>query len=150
MTNTPRPWYRSPALWFFLPGLVFLVWGWVFSMQRVVNLDFEAGGYSVRVQNDRSAIGAGWQETRVPLPSSFRSKGFHLKVIPRPSWASTGWFPLPSYAVNRLWSLHFHNLVIPYWLLLLVYAGLWQLPWLARYHRQRRIERSLAMAPADP
>jgi hypothetical protein len=148
MAATPRPWYRSPALWFLLPGLVFLVWAWVFSMQRVTNLDFEFGGYSVRLQNEGSTASATWRET--PRRHITFAKTFAFEVVPRWPHASTNWFPLPSYVVNRLYSPAWHNLEIPHWFLLLVYVGLWQLPWLARYHRRRRIERALALVPAAP
>jgi len=144
----PRPWYRSPALWFFLPGIMFLLWAWVFSMQRVANLDFEIGGYSVQLQNEGSTAGASWRAT----PGRTGRRLLEFGVLPRPSWAKTNWFPLPSYFVNRISnkSAPWHYLDIPHWFLLMIYVGLWQLPWLARYHRQRRIERSLAgMRPAD-
>jgi hypothetical protein len=150
MAATPRPWYRSPALWFALPGVVFLAWAWVFSMQRVANLDFELGGYSVRFQNDGSAASASWQNTSARRPLTFPSaKGFHFEVEPRPPWASTEWFPLPSYATNRISSTPWHYLELPYWFLLMIYAGLWQLPWLARYHRRRRIDRKQVIGSAD-
>jgi hypothetical protein len=145
-TPPPRPWYRSPALWFFLPGLVFLVWGWVFSMQRQTNLDFEIWGHSGRLQNDGSTIGANWMERPAPGLAPTPPKEFHFEVIPRPYWASTDWFPLPSYLVTSGYPKPWHYIDIPHWFLLLVYVGLWQLPWLARYHRRRRIERSLAIA----
>lgn len=144
MATAPRPWYRSTALWFFLPGLVFILWAWVFSMQRETNLDFRAGAYSVRLQNDGSTVGASWTQMRgVP------SKQFHFEVIPRPPWAKTAWFPLPYYLVDRMFSPSWHYLDVSYWLLLLIYIGLWQLPWLARYHRRRRIDRASAVAPAE-
>ena len=156
MAATPRPWYRSPALWFALPGLLFLLWAWVFSMQRIANLDFEVGGYAVQLQNEGSTAGASWQNTPrrhiTPAKTFWHitpAKTFYFEVKPRWPHASTNWFPLPSYVVNRLYSpAWYYSLEIPHWFLVLVYAGLWHLPWLARYHRRRRIERSLA--PADP
>lgn len=149
MPDTPRPWYRSPALWFLLPGLVFLLWAWVFSMKRVTNLDFQIGGYSVRLQNDGSTMGASWNHMTGRVPGSFTPRRFHFEVIPRPPWAKTAWFPLPSYVVDRSNSPPWRYLDLSYWLLLLVYIGLWQLPWLGRYHRRRRIDRVQAQAPAD-
>ncbi|WP_264489972.1 hypothetical protein [Luteolibacter arcticus] len=149
MAATPRPWYRSPALWFALPGLIFLLWGWVFSMQRVANLNFEIGGYSGLIQNEGSAAGATWREA--PRSHITPARTFDFKLLPRSPRASTEWFPLPYYLSNRTTSSSrpWHQLEIPYWLLVLVYLGVWQLPWLARYHRQRRIARSLAIVPAD-
>ena len=148
MATTPRPWYRSPALWFFLPGLVFILWAWVFSMQRETNLDFQIGGYSGRLQNDGSTVGASWHHG--PSVGRITTKQFHFEVIPRWKWAKTAWFPLPSYVVNRMFSPAWHYISISHWFLLLVYIGLWQLPWLARYHRRRRIDRASALALADP
>jgi hypothetical protein len=152
MAATPRPWYRSPALWFALPGLVFLVSAWVFSMQRIAYLDLEIGGYSVELENDGSLVGVSWQTTPSPGLLTFPSpKTLAFNVRSRWPWASKDWFPLPSYLVNEPMSpTPRHNVEIPHWFLLLVYAGLWQLPWLARYHRRRRIDRSLAIAPAQP
>ena len=143
MATTPRPWYRSPVLWFFLPGLVFILWAWVFSMQRVTNLDFQIGGSSVRLQNDGSTVGASWHETPGPLLSFPSPRQFHFEVIPRPPWAKKAWFPLPSYAVDRTNSPPWHYFDLSYWFLLLIYVALWQLPWLVRYHRRRRIDRAL-------
>lgn len=149
MATTPRPWYRSPALWFFLPGLVFLLWAWVFSMQREANMHFQIGGSSIRLHNGGSTVGARWAQTRVRPPGGVTPREFHLEVTPRSPSAKTEWFPLPSYVVNRMFSPPWHYFNLSYWLLLLIYIGLWQLPWLARYHRHQRIDRSLALAPAD-
>ena len=147
MATTPRPWHRSPALWFFLPGLLFILWAWVFSMQRETNLDYQIGGYSGRLQNEGSAVSASWHHGRSLRIGTTRQ--FHFEVIPRWKWAKKAWFPLPSYVVDRTHSPPWHHLDLSYWLLLLVYTGLWQLPWLVRYHRRRRIDRTLAQAPTD-
>jgi hypothetical protein len=120
-------------------------------MLRTTNLDFEIRSYSVRLQNDGSMLGAGWNKTSPrPLLLFPPAKSFHFEVIPRPPWAKKDWFPLPYYTVNRMFTPLWHHLNLSYWLLLLVYLGLWQLPWLARYHRRRRIDRALAIAPPEP
>jgi hypothetical protein len=151
MAAAPRPWYRSPAFWFLLPGVVFLVWAWVFSMQRRTNLDIEIGGYSVRGQNDGSAVGMSWHKlharSALAIPAA---KTFHFEVEPRPPRASAEWFPLPSYAVNRISPPPWHYLKFPHWFLLMIYAGLWQLPWLVRYHWRRRIDHAQVIDPAAP
>jgi hypothetical protein len=151
MAIARRLWYRSPALWFLLPGGVFLVWAWVFSMQRRTNLDFEIGSYSVRWQNDGGAASASWHQLHARSALAFpTAKTFHFEVEHRPPWASQEWFPLPSHAVNRISSPPWHYLKFPYWFLLMIYAGLWQLPWLVRYHRRRRIDRPQVIDPAAP
>jgi hypothetical protein len=145
MNTTPRPWYRSPVLWFGLPGLVFLLWAWVHSMHRVTNLDLALPGYSVRVQNDGSTLGASWREIPSGMPAG---REFHFEVLPRPRWATKYWFPLPSYVVNHVDPARpWHYLDFPHWFLLLAGLGLWQLPWLARHFRQKRIARGLPVAP---
>ena len=151
MAASPRPWYRSPALWFFLPGVVFLVWMWIFSMQRIATLDFEFGGYSVELENDGSAASVTWQKTPSPHLLTFPSpKTYSFKVGPRGPWATREWFPLPSYLASRPTSPSpWHNLKIPYWFFLMSYAGLWQLPWLVRYHRRRRIDRERVIGSAN-
>ena len=121
-------------------------------MQRRAHLVFEVGGYSLELENDGSLASVSWEKTPSPHLLTFASaKTFDFYVRPRWPWASKEWFPLPSYLVNEPMSpTPRHNLEIPHWFLLLVYAGLWQLPWLARYHRQRKIAGSLALVPAEP
>jgi len=149
MAHLPRPWYRSPALWFLLPGVVFFLWAWGFSMKNRTDLDFEIGGYSVSMQNDGGAAGASWHKGGYLGYRFPATKTFHFEVTPRSPGASADGFPLPSYVVHRLSSPPWHYLKLPYWFLLMIYIGLWQLPWLVRYHRRRRIDRSRAIHPAD-
>ncbi len=142
MVTAPRPWFRSPILWFFLPVLVFLAWAWIHSMFRETNVDFRMAGNSVRLQNDGSTMGASWRE--VPSHHAL-AKEFRFEVTPRRHRAGADWFPLPSYLANRIGSgPAWHYLDVPHWFLLLVTLGLWQLPWLGRHFRRKRIARHLA------
>ena len=52
------------------------------------------------------------------------------------------WFPLPSYVATNYvgGGPTWHHVKLSYWFLILVYLGLWQLPWLLRYHRRQRIQ----------
>ena len=118
-------------------------------MLRTTNLDFRVGAYPVRLQNDGSTLSASWVKRHPRALSIPTPRAFHFEVIPRTNRAKPAWFPLPSYVVNRMFSPSWHHLDVSYWLLLLIYIGLWQLPWLARYHRRRRIDRASAVAPAD-
>ena len=137
MIHASRPWHRSPVLWFCVPWLAFLSWAWVHSMFRVTNVDFRIAGNNVRLQNDGATIGASWHE--VP-PTRAVAKEFHFEVRPRGNRASKNWFPLPSYVVNRVQPARsWHYLDFPHWFLLLVTLALWQLPWLGRHFRRKRI-----------
>ncbi|MCW1884974.1 hypothetical protein OKA04_09570 [Luteolibacter flavescens] len=136
-----RRWYRSPVFWFALPGLVFLGWVWVHSMHRNTTLDFTTGSHEVRIRNDGSELGINWHPVHAGRSIYFfparSSRSF--KVEPRPAWASRDWFPLPSYLGHPTVARGHHYLDIPYWFVSLVYLGLWQLPWLGRYFRAKRI-----------
>jgi hypothetical protein len=138
-----RPWHRSPVLWFGLPGLIFLLLAWVDSMSNNTTVDATAFGRSVRFWNGNGVIGASGYRGHNPSRSG---KHWDLQLHARSRKLDRGesWFPLPSYSPNHaFWASRWHDVKFSYWFLILVYLGLWQLPWLGRYHRRRRIERSL-------
>jgi hypothetical protein len=137
MVPSPNSWFRSPVLWFFLPGLVFVLWAWIHSMSWYSTMVFEIGGHPVRLENGLATAGVNWQEMS---PSSAGSRFLGIESRPNDAPASKDWFPLPSYFKARSGSgPAWHYFHIPHWFLLLVALGLWQLPWLGRYYRRKRI-----------
>ena len=135
-----RPWHRSPVLWFGLPGLIFFIVAWVDSMSWDSRLELTAFGRPVTFQNADSAFGCSFYESR---RASHGGKLWDLHSSREPDQGRS-WFPLPSYYSNDAYTGHrWHNVEVSYWFLILAYLGLWQLPWLLRYHRRQLIERSL-------
>ncbi|WP_367873967.1 hypothetical protein [Luteolibacter sp. Populi] len=137
-----RPWYRSPVLWFALPGLVFLCVAWVDSMSNASSLDVATLSHSLSVDHENAHLGISWYAA-----PSVRTVGGNWSVKREPGGGrqEKRWFPLPSYYRNDLHrATSWHHLDIPHWFVILCYLGLWQLPWLWRYHRARRIQRTLA------
>ncbi len=141
-------WYRSPVLWFGLPGLIFLLFTWVDSMSHVSTLDLTAFGRSVRFRNFNSEFSASWySERRV----SGSGKNWDIEIHPREAVPGKSWLPLPSYVTSDLSGRRpWHCLDFSYWFLILVYLGLWQLPWLWRYHRRERIRSRLTEPAQSP
>lgn len=138
------PWHRSPVFWFGLPGLVFLVLVWISSMSSTTHLDATAFGHSVRFRNGESLVSASWYSGRHPGRGG---KDWDLQLHPSEPARVQSWFPLPSYIATSTFPSHrWHYLNLSYWFLIMIYLGLWQLPWLARYHRRKRIERALTIA----
>jgi hypothetical protein len=138
-----RRWHRSPVLWFGLPGLIFLVLAWIDSMSNISTLDATVFGRSVRFRNSDSVISASWYSER---RSSSSGMAWDLQALPREPERGESWFPLPSYiALNHVGTSSWHDLNFSYWFLIMIYLGLWQLPWLFRYHRRRRMERALTV-----
>jgi hypothetical protein len=138
----PRPFYRSPVLWFALPGLVFLIFGWVDSMSYHSSFQGRVSGRPVNISNGNGTFGISWNPDRT---SSMVLDLSSKRYASRPG---ASWFPLPSYvATNYVGTSTWHHLNVSYWFAILAYLGLWQLPWLWRYHRRRKIERTLTAAP---
>jgi hypothetical protein len=136
-----RPWHRSPVLWFGLPGLIFLVFAWIDSMSYSSGLQADVLGRSRSFSNSGAAVSVSWRSE-----PGIRGGGKALKFgrLRRDPWPRQDWFPLPAYvAQNNVGTTISHSLSISYWFIILTYLGLWQLPWLFRYHRRRRIERNL-------
>ena len=134
-----RPFYRSPVLWFGLPGLMFFFVAWIDSMSHVSHLLATAAGRPVRLYSSGADIGADWRsEPGIgSAPTTWALKDPHREKNP---WPRKEWFPLPAYfAQHSTGATIHHYLTIPYWLIILTYLGLWQLPWLFRYHRTKRI-----------
>ena len=135
MVPSPHSWYRSPVLWFFIPGVVFILWAWGHSMFHFSTMNFGVRGYSVQLRNGQATAGASWREISPGYARSVAS--FGSSPLDRP--ARKEWFPLPSYVSGRIGGLSWHTLSIPHWFVLMVLFGLWQLPWLGRYYRRKRI-----------
>lgn len=130
-----RAWYRSPVFWFALPGFVFLVWAWIDSMQRTTVVQGSIAGVPVQLDNRSGAMGADWDK-----PYLGKSAKWALEVRPASLRLEGRWFPLPSHiSPHNMVNAVGHSVDIPHWLLLLAYTGLWQLPWLGRYYRRKRI-----------
>lgn len=133
-------WHRSPVFWFGLPGLIFLIVAWFDSMLHVSSLDVALRSPPLDISNFNSSINAGWHNAG--------STAWKLQLDPRLARPGTKWFPLPAYYVSDTIGMSpRHRLQLPHWFLIMNYVALWQLPWLFRYHRRKRIERSLT-APA--
>lgn len=141
-----RPWHRSPVLWFALPGLLFFIVAWIDSMSHITGLGVTAFGRSVHFRNSDSIISASWYSGRHPGGSH---TNWNIRLDPRTSDPGESWFPLPSYVATNYvgGGPTWHHVKLSYWFLILVYLGLWQLPWLLRYHRRQRIRRSLTAPP---
>lgn len=132
-------WHRSPVLWFALPGLVFLIFGWVDSMSYHSTVQGRVSGRPVNINNVNAAFGISWNLNRTS------SKVLELSSKRYASRPGASWFPLPSYnATTYVGTNTWHSLNVSYWFAILAYLGLWQLPWLWRYHHRKRIRRSLA------
>jgi hypothetical protein len=146
----PRPWHRSPVLWFGLPGLIFLIAAWVDSMSWNSRLELSVADRRLSCWNHGSRIGVGFYQNRNLLLGS-SGKTWDLQPSRDPT-KDRSWFPLASYMSNDGWSYYrSHAVAVPHWFVILVYLGLWQLPWLFRYHRRRQIGRSLtSTSPAQP
>lgn len=133
-------WRRSSVLWFGLPCFIFLLIGWIDSMSWDSRLDFRVAGRSFMLQNQGSRIDVSFYGG---TPGSMRAPAWSVRPT-RQQVAGREWFPLPSYLSNDAFSSYrWHSLSFSYWFILLVYLGLWQLPWLWRYHRRQRIRREL-------
>jgi hypothetical protein len=134
----PTAWYRSFVFWFGLPVFVFLVWVWFDSMHRSTVANLMIAGEPLRLDNQGGTMGASWGS-----PYLRKSGNWALEFRTSPRNLPAPWFPLPSHiSPHNLVNAVGHNVKIPHWLLLLGYGGLWQLPWLARYYRRKRIARA--------
>jgi len=137
-----RPWYRSPVLWFGLPGFVFLCAAWVDSMSNVSSGRVALPAYVLSVTHQDAHLEFSWHAERRPATPAGR---WSMERKAGSAGQEKQWFPLPSYHRNDLHrSILWHNLKLPHWFVILCYLGLWQLPWLWRYHREERIRRTLA------
>jgi hypothetical protein len=133
-------WRRSSVLWFGLPFLIFLLIGWIDSMSRDSRLDCRVAGRSIMFQNHASQISISFYERS---PGVSRAPDWSVRPT-RQKIAGREWFPLPSYLSNDAFSSYrWHDLNFSYWFILLVALGLWQLPWLWRYHRREHIRRAM-------
>ncbi|WP_035601767.1 hypothetical protein [Haloferula sp. BvORR071] len=132
-------WYRSLVFWFGLPVIVFLVWAWIDSMYRTTLFEMSIAGKPVHLSHWGGHVSVSWAKPY--LRSSASWELLMRTQAPRPG---AQWFPLPSHASpHNLANAYGHDVSIPHWLILLAYAGLWQLPWLVRYFRRKGIARPL-------
>ena len=129
------PLHRSLTLWFGLLGLLFLVFAWIDSMSHVTSMEIRVPTHTLYLDNGNSTLNASLRDN---AGTGHSTTAWHLWLHPRRAEPGREWFPLPSYlGFPGAW----HHFNFPYGFLLAAYLGLWQLPWLWRYHRRRHIDR---------
>jgi hypothetical protein len=145
---TRRAWYRSPVLWFGLPGFVFLCFAWYDSLSMRSELDLVTPGGEVTLIHHGGKLGISWDEGRA---FGRTGKPWQLVLEPRDAKRSFEWLPLPSYLSGEGYrGSRWHNVGLSHWLVILAYAGLWQLPWLWRYYRRKWIATGLEASEEAP
>ena len=139
-------WFRSMAFWVGVPGLVFLLWAWGDSAKSEFKGHVSIGGRSVHLTQ-----GAGYldiQITRRGLPTPWDVSALRR---PRPT-GDQGW---PGFSCMPQWRHHENpvgwinsfyfsyptvgdTLILPHWLLVSIYSGLWcgLLLWRRRRYRK--------------
>jgi len=143
--------HRSPLLWIGLFGLVFLLWAWAGSTRKRTEAEYSPGGRHLWNIYQRPSLIAITRNTfALGTPAAFARQFSHRSSVLPVSSSPVPLFPVPYYSAAgdeqsaKPGELIFRELVIPYWLLVLVYLAAWSglIAW-----RWRRAARATTSRP---
>lgn len=123
---------RSPLLWIGLFGLMFLLWAWCLSTRAPTEAEYSPGGRHLWNISHRSSLIAITRRTfALGTPAAFGRQFSCIPSFPRPFSSSAPLFPAPYYSATgddrnaKSGEIIFRELVVPHWLLVLVYLAAW-------------------------
>lgn len=148
----PKPLYRSMTLWLGLPGLLFIMWAWQDSVKNMAGI--------IRIASvTHPGISSFWEHERIaqihsavmieyytPEPKPGRvyartplewvRRRITISPDPRHLFRSFTWQSQPN-AMGPDSGMVRTVIILPHWMILLAYTGLWGgvIIWRARRHR---------------
>ena len=139
-----RPWHRSLLLYLGLPGLLFLASAWVDSMSHESGIEIRKHTVSSTatslnrdsLRNRNSAVEV--TLNHFPHDHSARTERLFI-VLPRDPASGGSWWPAPEYGREQEFDSPASSvwILIPHWLLVFLYLGLWSIAFAWRHRRLR-------------
>jgi hypothetical protein len=157
----PRPWHKSLLFHLGLPAFLFLLWAWADSNFRGTTfLKISGTPHLVHIQvidHSRGALRLAYQRLEL-LHAIFTARSdFGRTAV---SKEAREWFPAPAIQISRQTTSETADyqreikteslLILPHWLLVLLYLTLWSLAFLYRHRRLKRFLTRSHSPPAQP